>query len=62
MGAGAHGIERIHKGAYRNIHLSLPRGIQAVILAKRGNTKDQHKNWFIECGPLLNLCKINKRM
>jgi hypothetical protein len=38
----------------------MPRRIEAVIKAKGGNTRYQHKNWFIEWGTLLNMYKSNK--
>jgi hypothetical protein len=52
--------EKIPKEVCVNLIESMPRRIKAVIKAKGGNTRYQHKNWFIECGALLNLYKFRK--
>jgi hypothetical protein len=39
LGAGADGIERIHKKPYINLIESMPRRIEAVIKAKGAQTK-----------------------
>jgi hypothetical protein len=44
MGAGACGIESITKKVYRNPIRSMARRIEAVIMAKRPQTKYKQKN------------------
>jgi hypothetical protein len=57
MGAGACGIESITEKVYRKLIRSMARRIEAVIMAKRAQTKYKHKN----CPMEVPCCKIHSK-